>query len=136
MKRSAGSDEEHVRNILERWAQATRTGARAEVLANHAPDVIIYDVLPPLMYQGADAYARSWDEWQPETQGEGKFDLHDLSVSCGNDVSFAYGFIACGGTLPDGTSFEDLVRATFCLRKISGAWKIVHQHISKPFDLD
>jgi ketosteroid isomerase-like protein len=27
---------------------------------------------------------------------------------------------------------EDLVRATFCLEKSAGAWRITHQHVSKP----
>ena len=48
------------------------------------------------------------------------------------DVAFAHGFIKCGGTLTDGRTFEDLVRATFCLRKASGSWKVAHEHMSKP----
>jgi ketosteroid isomerase-like protein len=97
--------------------------------------VLIYDVLAPMKYEGAAAYRQSWDEWQPDTQGEGQFDLEDLSVTAGADVAFAHGFIRCGGVLPDGKRFEDLVRATFCLRKASGTWKVAHQHISKPIQL-
>jgi ketosteroid isomerase-like protein len=37
--------------------------------------------------------------------------------------------------LPDGKSFEDLVRATFCLRKDQGLWMVAHQHISKPIQM-
>jgi ketosteroid isomerase-like protein len=74
----------------------------------------------------------SWDEWQPDTQGEGQFDLEDLKITAESDIAFAHAFIRCGGKLPDGKSFEDVVRATFCLRKVSGKWKVAHQHISKP----
>src|SRR5487761_164538 len=88
-----------------------------------------------LKYEGAAAYRQSWDEWQPDTQGEGQFDLKDLSVTVGADVAFAHCFIKCGGILPNGKTFEDLVRATFCLRKASGSWKVAHQHISKPIQL-
>jgi len=56
--------QEQVREILEQWAKATRTNLRNEILKNHAPDVVIYDVLPPMKYEGADAYRRSWDDWQ------------------------------------------------------------------------
>ena len=129
-----GEDRDQVRQLLEQWARATRKGLQAEILANHAPDVLVYDVLPPMKYEGAAAYRRSWDEWQPETQGDGDFALQNLSIVCGNDVAFAHCFIQCGGTLPDGEHFEDLVRATFCLQKIGGAWKVVHQHVSKPFE--
>ena len=129
------TDEAQVRDLLQQWASATRKGQREHVLANHLPGVLIYDVLAPMKYEGAAAYRQSWDEWQPETQGEGQFDLQDLSVTAGGDVAFAHGFIRCGGVLPDGKTFEDMVRATFCLRKVSGSWKVAHQHISKPIQL-
>ena len=130
----AGPDahEAQIRALLHRWAEATRTGRQDDVLARHAPDVLIYDVLPPLQYEGADAYRRSWDEWQPETAGPGRFELHDLRVTAGADVAFAHALIHCGGTLPDGRTFEDRVRATFCLRKAPDGWVVAHQHISMP----
>jgi ketosteroid isomerase-like protein len=128
-------DEAQVRFLLQQWATATRKGQRNGVLANHLPDVLIYDVLAPMKYEGAAAYRKSWDEWQPDTQGKGQFELQDLSVTVGADVAFAHCFIKCGGVLPNGTTFEDLVRATFCLRKASGSWKVAHQHISKPIPL-
>jgi ketosteroid isomerase-like protein len=128
------TDESEIRDLLQQWAVATRKAQRDQVLANHLPDVLIYDVLAPMKYEGAAAYRKSWDEWQPDTQGEGRFELEDLSVSAGADVAFAHGFIRCGGVLPDGKVFEDVVRATFCLRKVSGAWKVAHQHISKPIE--
>ena len=126
------SDEQQIRQLLERWATATRTGRREDVLADHAADVLIFDVLPPLQYAGAAAYRKSWDEWQPETVGEGSFDLNELQVTAGADVAFAHALIHCGGTAPDGSAFEDDVRATFCLRKNEGRWLVVHQHISMP----
>lgn len=129
---TTAADEAQVRLVLQRWATATRTGQWDHVLANHLPDVLIYDVLAPMKYEGAAAYRQSWDEWQPTTQGEAQFDLQDLSVTVGVDVAFAHCFIKCGGVLSSGNTFEDLVRATFCLRKASGSWKVVHQHISKP----
>jgi ketosteroid isomerase-like protein len=131
----SAADETQIRDLLRQWASATQKAQRDDVLANHLPDVLIYDVLAPMKYEGAAAYRKSWDEWQPDTEGEGQFELQDLSVTSGADVAFAHGFIKCGGVLPGGKSFEDLVRATFCLRKVSGSWKVAHQHISKPIQL-
>jgi ketosteroid isomerase-like protein len=134
MKRQAAAktDKQQIRKILEQWAEATRTGRNDHVLSNHAPDVLIFDVLPPLKYEGTAAYRKSWGEWQPETTGLGLFDLHELQITAGQDVGFAYALLHCGGTHPDGSKFEDWVRATFCLRKIDGRWLITHQHISMP----
>jgi len=129
------TDELAIRTLLDEWARSTREGRRDEVLTNHDEDVLIYDVLPPMKYESASAYRESWDEWQPDAQGEMQFELENLSVTAGADVAFAHGFIQCGGTLPDGKTFHDTVRATFCLRKIGAQWKVFHQHISKPYDI-
>lgn len=124
--------EEKIQEVLDRWARATRTGARDEILANHEPEALIYDVLPPMKYEGVDAYRSGWDEWQPETEGEILFDLHDLEITTGADVAFAHALLQCGGTTSEGRRFEDRVRATFCLRKHGERWLIAHQHISAP----
>lgn len=135
MTKQTEASEAQIRVLLEAWASATRQNCKSEILANHSANVLIYDVLAPMKYEGAEAYRRSWDEWQPDTQGEGQFDLEGLSITAGEDVAFATSFIRCGGTLPDGRTFEDLVRATFCLQKQSASWVITHQHISKPIQL-
>ena len=132
MPTSDRADEVQIRELIESWAANTRQGRQNAVLANHAPDVLIYDVLPPIQYEGVAAYRASWDEWQPDTTGPGRFDLQNLKVTAGHDIGFAHGLIQCGGTLESGRTFEDLVRATFCLRNAGGRWVVAHQHISMP----
>jgi hypothetical protein len=44
---TTSTNEQEIRNILLQWAKATREGRQDEVLANHLPDALIYDVLPP-----------------------------------------------------------------------------------------
>ena len=132
-KTTMTTDETAIRQLLAEWTRVTREGPQDDVLKNHSDDVLIYDVLPPLKYESAAAYRASWDEWQPDTQGDMQFELEDLKVTTSPEVAFAHGFLQCGGTLPDGESFQDTVRATFCLRKLGGDWKVFHQHISKPY---
>lgn len=129
---SRSDDEILIRELLAQWAAATREDRKDDVLAGHAADVLIYDVLAPLRYEGAEAYRKSWEEWQPETQGDGLFELEDLAITAGADVAFASALIRCGGTAANGRTFEDLVRATFCFTKREGAWRVAHQHVSKP----
>lgn len=124
-----------IRRLLEAWAEHTRLDRKDRILENHDPQALIFDVLPPLKYEGTEAYRRSWDEWQPETEGEFRFDLKELSVLCDDHLACAYGLIDCGGTKTDGTTFEDQVRATFCLEKQDDRWRIVHQHISMPVNV-
>lgn len=128
-------EENQIKALLEAWAKATRQNRQDIILKNHKSDLVIFDVLPPLKYESAESYRRSWAAWQPEVQGEGRFELEDVCIRAGVDIAFAHCFIRCGGTMPDGRTFEDLVRATFCLEKIGGLWWVSHQHVSKPFQL-
>lgn len=123
-----------IQELLEKWADTNLSGQQDQVLVNHAPDVTIFDVLPPLKYEGADTYRKSWDDWQPTMEGPGLFKIHDLKITAGDDVAFAHCLIQCGGTHPDGRKFEDWVRATFCLCQMEGKWLITHQHISMPLN--
>ena len=127
------TEETKIRQILAEWARATREGPPDQILKSHCDDLVIYDDLPPLRYDSAEAYRRSWDEWQPDAQGEILFELEDLTVTAGTEVAFAHALLQCGGTLPSGIGFKDTFRATFCLKKIAGNWKVAHQHISKPY---
>lgn len=126
--------ESEVRAVLEQWADATRQNRKDDILKSHAAHLVIFDVLPPMKYESAEAYRRSWDEWQPDTQGEAVFNLENVAITAGEDIAFAHCFIRCGGTTPDGHTYQDLVRATFCLRNIDGNWMVEHQHVSKPFE--
>jgi ketosteroid isomerase-like protein len=67
--------EAEVRAVLEEWAAATRQGRRGEILKHHSANLVIFDVLPPMKYENAESYRRSWEEWQPDTQGEAFFNL-------------------------------------------------------------
>jgi ketosteroid isomerase-like protein len=121
-----------IRRVLEQWAEATRVDRRNEFFSNHTPDAVFFDVLPPMKYEVVKAYRKSWHQRQPETVGPGLFELHNLTITAGQNVGFAYAFIHCGGTKPSGEKFDDWVRATFCLCKIDGKWLVAHQHISMP----
>ena len=127
------SDENQIRVILEDWSVATRQNRKADSFKNHLPDALIYDVLPPLQYESTEIYCENCEDRQPETLGDGQFDLENLKITVGSDLAFAHCLISSGGIMPDGRAVNDLARATFCLQKLNGTWKVAHQHISKPY---
>ena len=51
------SDEQQIRALIEAWAFAAHDGDLATVLADHAPDIVMFDVPPPDQgVRGIDAY--------------------------------------------------------------------------------
>lgn len=54
------------------------------------------------------------------------------------DLAFCHGFYRLNGTpkSADGQSISFWMRATVCLRRDAGVWRIVHEHESVPFYMD
>ena len=50
-----------IRELIERWTQAVRTGDLPGVLVDHAEDIVMYDVPPPYEgVRGIDAYREAF----------------------------------------------------------------------------
>ncbi len=49
------TDEQQIRALIQAWAQAAHDGDLATVLADHAPEIVMFDVPPP--YQGVRGIA-------------------------------------------------------------------------------
>ena len=134
---SIAPDEALIRDLLEKRAAAIRAKDVAATLSPWTPEVVNYDLAPPLQYVGAEAHSadglRGWfDSWK----GRIGYDLHDFSVTAERDLAYCYGFVHLRGTKTDGERADVWVRQTLCLRRIGGTWKIVHEHTSVPFYMD
>ncbi|NNC13834.1 SnoaL-like domain-containing protein [Planctomonas sp. JC2975] len=100
----------------------------------YSPDVVSFDVEPPLQHVGLEAKLKNWER-AFGVFDELNYELRDLDVTVGDDVAFCHGFGRISGTLNNGAATDGMwVRATFCLRKIDGSWLIVHDQASVPLD--
>ena len=125
------TDEAAIRDLVENWAHAVRTKNVAEILANHSPDILMFDVPPPLHCKGIEDYKQTWDRFFSGGQSE-VFDVIEMDVTAGNDVAFVTALMRCGGTEPNGERTELEFRLTVGLRKIAGQWTVMHEHHSVP----
>ena len=128
-----GSDEAAIRSLLENQAQAIRVKDADAVLAPYAPEIVRYDLAPPLATTGSKGLRDDLIAWFDTWRGPIRYDLKDLSVTASGGIAFAYGFVRIGGTKRDGDVWA---RLTVCLRKRGEAWNIVHEHTSTPFYMD
>jgi uncharacterized protein (TIGR02246 family) len=124
-------DENHIRELIERWAAAVHRGDMAGVLAEHAGDIVMFDVPPPHDgVRGLDAYRETWPpffEWQ--TQGA-SFEVVELDVTTGHDVAYAYALLRCGSRPELAEHPERRLRLTLGLRRERGRWVVAHEHHS------
>jgi uncharacterized protein (TIGR02246 family) len=123
-------DETQIRTLIEHWAEAVHVGDLPSVLADHAEDIVMFDVPPPDQgVRGIDAYRQTWPPffaWQQHAS----FDIETLEVSAGSDVAFAYALLRCGTPEDLAQTPESRLRLTIGLRKTDDHWVVTHEHHS------
>jgi uncharacterized protein (TIGR02246 family) len=128
-----GDDERQIRTLIEGWAEAVHRGDMARVLADHAEDIVMFDVPPPHDgVRGIDAYRESWPpffEWQA---GGAAFEIVSLEVTAGEEVAYAHALLRCGTVEELAEKPENRLRLTLGLRKEGGRWVVAHEHHSFP----
>lgn len=131
------ADEERIRALIERWAEAVHRGDMDGVLADHAADIVMFDVPPPDDgVRGIDAYRETWPpffEWQ--AQGA-LFEIVSLDVTAGEEVAYAHALLRCGTPAELAERPETRLRLTLGLRKEQGQWVVAHEHHSFPDNED
>ena len=127
------TDEEAIRDLIIRWAEAVHTEDLDTVLADHDPDIVMFDVPPPYHgVRGMQAYRETWPpffEWQ--RQGA-LFEIVELDVTAGDDVAFAHALLRCGMPAELEANPVNRLRLTIGLRKRDGRWVVTHEHHSFP----
>ncbi|HEX2103830.1 MAG TPA: SgcJ/EcaC family oxidoreductase [Solirubrobacteraceae bacterium] len=124
-------DEDQIRALIERWAAAVHRGDIDGVLADHARDIVMFDVPPPHDgVRGIDAYRQTWPpffEWQARGAS---FEIVSLDVTAGDDVGYAFALLRCGTAQQLAEQPESRLRLTVGLRKEDGRWVVAHEHHS------
>jgi uncharacterized protein (TIGR02246 family) len=126
-------DREQIQTLIENWAEAVHAGDLDAVLADHAGDIVMYDVPPPYDgVRGLDAYRDTWPpffEWQAKGAS---FEIVSLDVTAGDDVAYAHALLRCGMPQELAEKPENRLRLTLGLRKEQGRWVVAHEHHSFP----
>ena len=134
MADEADTEEDRIKARLETWADAVRRHDLPAILAHHTPDMVMFDLPPPLQCKGIAAYAGTWGLFFRYHKPGTPFDIRELSVTAGQDVAFAVAIMYCGPDSSSNPADKDgfLFRLTVGLRKIDGEWCIAHEHHSVP----
>jgi uncharacterized protein (TIGR02246 family) len=125
------NDEQEVRALIQRWAAAVHEGDLETVLADHADDIVMFDVPPPHDgVRGIAAYREVWPaffEWQ--AQGA-LFEIVSLEIEAGDEAAYAFALLRCGKPQELAENPEQRLRLTLGLRKQEGRWVVAHEHHS------
>ena len=125
-------NEMEIRALIERWAQAVREEDRAAISTNHDSDILMFDVPPPFLSRGLDAYMATWETFFLSSEKPVAFAFHDVQVTAGEDVAFATAIGKCVNIDQNGRREPLEFRLTMGLQKIGGRWRVMHEHHSLP----
>jgi uncharacterized protein (TIGR02246 family) len=126
-------DENEIRTLIERWVRAVHACDLDGVLADHAEDIVMFDVPPPEDgVRGIEAYRETWPPFFEFQRGGAAFELVGLHIAAGKDVAFAHALLRCGTPEELRAEPDNRLRLTFGLRKKAGRWSVTHEHHSFP----
>ena len=126
--REDGSIREHIETL----AQAIRDKDVDAVMRHYAPDIVVYDVMPPLAVEGTANYRKNFERWFASMQGPIDYEIDDLRISMSESHAFCHCLGHVKGTRAGGEKADYWVRVTTCLQKANGQWLIGHEHVSMP----
>lgn len=128
-------DEAQIRALFERWVGAVRAGDLDGVLADHAADIVMFDVPRPSGgVRGIDAYRETWPPFFAWLEQGATFEIVSLEVTAGADVAFAHALLRCGEPEDLRADPDNRLRVTLGLRRDGGRWVVAHEHHSFPHD--
>jgi uncharacterized protein (TIGR02246 family) len=128
------TDEANIRQRIDRWLEALRAMDLEAVMSLYAPDIVSFDIVPPLRHVGAKAKEKNWIDAFAMYQRPLGYEIRDLTLTLGDDVGFGHSLNRVSGTLKNGNRTDFWLRWTACFRKIDGNWLIAHDQVSVPID--
>ncbi|SHN25134.1 YybH family protein [Cryptosporangium aurantiacum] len=119
---------DEIQELIERWVLAVGAGDLDAVVADHAEDIVMFDVPPPENgVRGLDAYRQTWPPFFEWLRSGAVFELVSLEVTAGEDVAFAVALLRCG---QPADVADRRLRLTLGLRREDGRWVVAHEHHS------
>jgi ketosteroid isomerase-like protein len=129
------ADEARIRERIAAWADALERKDVDGLVAHCAPDLLLFDAIPPYQSRGVEPLRAAWEGCMPYFPDAFSVEQRDLTVAVAGDVAFAH---YLHHVLPAEKPLEGAgctwLRVTECYRKVDGDWWVVHAHISVPFD--
>ena len=101
-------------------------------MTHYAPDVVVYDVMPPLDVQGAADYRKNFERWFASMRGPIDYEMTELRISMSESHAFCHALSHIRGTKKNGEKADYWVRVTTCFQMANGQWLVGHEHVSMP----
>jgi ketosteroid isomerase-like protein len=127
--------DQEIRTLVDGFAKAVRDKNINALMSHYAPELVVFNVAPPLRDKGIEVNRKSWSEWFETFKGGINYEVRDLSIVGNDDVAFSHSLNHVAGESRDGQRVDAWVRVTVGYRKDAGKWLVTHEHVSMPIDM-
>lgn len=129
------TDEAAIRHQIDNLVAGIRAMDPEALRPVFVPDVVSFDIEPPLQHVGVEAKLKNWERAFAAFQSAPDYEVRDLEVTVGDGVAFVHSFNRLVGRFKNGVEAGMWVRYTGCFRKVDGQWLIAHDQVSVPMDV-
>jgi ketosteroid isomerase-like protein len=130
----SAADEAEIRLEFADWFRMAAAKDLDGVMTKIADDVVSYEHDAPLVHRGAAAVREVCRKGFEAMPGELSWDIPDLHIIVRGDIAVTWGLNRMRAQLPGQETFESWSRGTRIFQKIDGRWRMIHQHVSYPYD--
>ena len=124
-----------IRTLVNGFAKAVHDKDVDALMTHYAPELVVFNIVPPLREKGVEANRKSWKDWFDSFKGDIDYQVRDLTVVGNDDVAFSHSLNHVAGESRDSGPVDGWVRVTVGYRKVNGNWLVTHEHISMPYDM-
>lgn len=131
---SPSKDELEILHLVDQWKRALCARDLDSLMQHYAPGVVFFDAVPPHEHHGAEAYHRTWEAMFDFLPPHLASETRDMVIKTSGDLAVMH----CLQRLVNADTGEAAtcgwVRVTVGYERQQGTWRVVHEHVSVPFD--
>jgi ketosteroid isomerase-like protein len=134
----ASDDIALIRALEDRYCTAFNAKDLDGIMSVYVPGdhLHAFDVVPPRQYVGAEACREVWAGLFAFIKGAPTFEISDLHVVADHTLGYSHKVQRVIGVDINDHPIDITVRVTEVYLKRGGEWKILHEHVSVPVDLE
>ncbi|HVX06574.1 YybH family protein [Humibacter sp.] len=96
-----------LRHLIDSIVEAIAAKDIGALRALYAPDVVSFDVEPPLQHAGIEAKLSNWERVF-QVFGTAAYEVRDLAFEVSDELAFGHGFGRLSGTLGSGAPVKGM----------------------------
>lgn len=132
-RKTQNDAEAEVRRMVHQWTKALEARDYDGLVANYTEDSVLFGGIPPYKTVGPQNIRKLWEGCLPHFP-EFKSVHQNLTFEVGDDVAFVHGLHQFQTSPTDHPAGQSWMRVTICFRKMHGQWRVLHEHVSLPFN--